>query len=65
MKQLLHNLIAVILFFYLMISIVQFICGLGGVEFVSGECNRPNTRIGIIFPAYRFGCWMGQPLEKE
>ena len=51
-----------VLMIYLGISFVGLILGLGSMDFV---CNKPSTRIGYVFPAYKLGCWLGSVPSEE
>jgi hypothetical protein len=26
------------------------------------QCNVKNTRIGVVFPGFRAGCWLSEPV---
>lgn len=46
---------------YFIVSSVAFAIGIND-RFYNKKCETPITRIEVLFPAYRVGCWFGEDL---
>lgn len=53
-------------FVYLILSITLIAVGISDrnayTGFFKNDCDKPMTRIEVLFPAYQLGCWLGKPL---
>lgn len=52
------------LFPYILLSLVAFFFGLMGAnreqfEYIKPRCLKERSRIEILFPAYKLGCYLG------
>ena len=59
----------IILGIYGAISLIMFLVGVQNSQsdyfYTNLKCDSAASRIEYLFPAYRFGCYMGSEPEKE
>jgi len=58
------SLLQIIIGCYVIASLLTFFGGIMSADCIYVGC-AVKTRIEYVFPAYRLGCWLNEPLEKK
>lgn len=60
---------AIVVALYIILSAIAILAGLlssGQYEsYAVKDCYKTPTRAGQLFPAYRFGCYLGSPVTQD
>jgi hypothetical protein len=39
------------------------VIGIGAAEMEANRCSEKPTRLRLLFPSYKLGCWLGEEVE--
>lgn len=62
--------LSITVFGYIFINLATVLAGIEASEWdphriTNQKCNSPLVRIEYVFPGYRVGCWLGQPMDNK
>lgn len=69
MKEVFIGMCVAFLFMYLIVNSINASFGYSDAinlpSYKINKCKLPLTRGDILFPGYKFGCWLSEPVFKE